>query len=480
MSKSNGATVTQNIHRTQVHQLTVMQAVNQLIASGNSTEKILQTVLNFLLDPLDYKAAQIYQLSISGKDVWLYLEAGAGTKPVTQTIDIFSVEESNIINDTVRQSSPVYIADVENGPYSYFVTDNQPAAAGSEVAVPLQFGQENLGVLRVQCSNPNSFPDSDIDFLSSLANSLAGTMRNNRKIKQLEDSIQEIRTLYTLQYQDKIEQQQQRGEFTKPVGYEYDKSAIIKTESIPQLSDLEFAEQAGITTLQSNGDIKLVAPIQLHDETIGVLGLENLADNQAEWTADDINLLEEVSSQVALAIENSRLLQQTQEQTNELSILFEATRQLTETIDLKQIYQILTSHTINYLNADYCSALLLNQARTHFETIVAQARTENNKLATVTDSRSSAIDDLPSLQNMLKNPGIIIQHLDDQTLNQNTRTAMAENDRGAIQTAIRFPLIVRSKLVGILEVEHLKQQHDYSDNELQLAGATYLAGYGGH
>ena len=59
---------------------------------------------------------------------------------------------------------------------------------------------------------------------------------------------------------------------------------------------------------------QIVAPIKLHGETIGILGVED-EDNGRGWNPDDLALLEEISDQVGLAIENSRLLHQTQART---------------------------------------------------------------------------------------------------------------------------------------------------------------------
>ncbi|RMF01840.1 MAG: GAF domain-containing protein, partial [Chloroflexi bacterium] len=456
----------------QVRQLALFQEINQLVASNNSTEYIVQQSLNLMLDYLGYCAAQVYQLSTGGDDLWLYLEVGAGHKPVTQTGDIFSIDETNIISDSARQAELIYISNINTGPYSYY--DSGDGVAGSEVAVPLRFGGELLGVLRVQAVNPNGFSPNDINYISGLTNLLATTIRNQRKINQLEDSIQEIKTLYKLQYLGNLEQQQMRVEQAQPIGYEYIRTGINKTTGVDDFSDLNLPEidnQAGITIRQSNGNKELVAPIRLHNETIGVLGLQDLADDSAEWTADDISLLEEVSSQVALAIENSRLLQQTKEQTNELSILFEATRQLTETIDLQQIFHILTSQTISYLNAERCSVLLLNDARTHFETAVTQGRDEKNNLITLTDVHLVALESSPALQRMIRNPSRVVVHADDAEIEPALKEHLLNKHDTAVQTLARFPLIVRSKLIGLLEVVHFHQPHYYTSNELQLTQA---------
>jgi GAF domain-containing protein len=189
------------------------------------------------------------------------------------------------------------------------------------------------------------------------------------------------------------------------------------------------------------------------------------------WSDDDIRLLEEVSLQVSLAIENARLLQQTQEQANELSILFEATRQLAETIDLQAIYKILNAQTINYVNANRSTVLLLNPARTHFEAIVSHHRDSHGQPVFTPITRMETVEDNMVLGWLLKNPAMLIHHLDDPSLPPEVQQYMTRLPETKIFSLTYFPLIVRSRLVGVMEVEHFYQRHLYTPNELQLAQA---------
>ncbi|HLF28766.1 MAG TPA: GAF domain-containing protein [Anaerolineae bacterium] len=56
---------------------------------------------------------------------------------------------------------------------------------------------------------------------------------------------------------------------------------------------------------------RLAAPIVVRGETLGTLELED-ADAQRQWTDEERNLLSTFSAEVALAIENARLIEQTQ------------------------------------------------------------------------------------------------------------------------------------------------------------------------
>lgn len=458
-------------------QLTILQEVHQLIASDETTENILGVILNHLLETLGYRAAQVYQLSASDNSLWLYLEAGQGNKPSVQKLDIFSMHENNIISEAARQEKPIYIPDTYRGPYLYAERPgetNQPG--GSELAIPFKYGQKVLGILRIESDKTEAFDEEDINFASSLANLLASIMRKNQTIHQLQDSIQEVKTLYNLHYEDTSTV---RTKYRESISYHYNQGELAEDDVPAKVASFMLIEEghAGIITTQDNNQRELIAPIRLHGETIGVLGLEDLVKDGKNWTIDDVSLLEEVTSQVALAIENAQLLQQTQERTKELALLFEATRQLSETIDLNEIFNILTNHIINYLDGDRCAVLLLDSTETLLEVIAVKVRHHAGSVSPGAEPQRLTIVDSPSLQSLLKWPDFMIRHLDDPDLEPDMRAYMQRDKGKEAHTLARFPLLVRTdaplphKLVAIMEVEHGERLHDYPYNELQLTQA---------
>lgn len=468
-------------------QFNVIQELNQLIGSDEKAENVLRAALKHITQTLTYRAAQIYQLSPSSENLWLYLELGNGSKPVTQTQDIFLVTEENIISDTVRKGEPTYIADVHLGPYSYYGKDEEDLDIASELALPLRCGQVFLGVLRIQSDQFDAFSETDRNFFASLSSLLASVIKNGQTVEQLKNDLQEIKILYGLKHSDEIDKRLAGERKNILPGYQYNRNTVEVAEigTLPAVAKIALGqEQMGVTSVRDQEHKELVAPIKLYGETIGVLGIEGTAEGK-EWTTDDIRLLEEVSSQVALAIENSRLLQQTQERTNELAILFETSRQLSETVNLQQNYEILATQILKYLDADLCSISLFNKAKTHLTEILVKGKgdTQSEPIVTIRHSESApeAVDDYPGLQPIVNQPEIIIEHLQEnvaaaELLVTQGEVSATNNGEGAnyhseIHTRATFPIVVRNKLIGILRIGHFYQRRDYTKNELQLAEA---------
>ena len=290
---------------------------------------------------------------------------------------------------------------------------------------------------------------------------------------------------------DKLQDKENVGQLIRPTqtdrqpGYQYDQTGItaVTPEQLPPSAQLIATAQAGIIAVQDEQHKGLIAPIKLYGQTIGVLGLEAEAEGEG-WSTDEVGLLEEVSSQVALAIENARLLEQTQQRTQELSVLFETSRQLSETIDITHIYEIAATQLVNYLNADACTVALLNKSQTQFEEIVIKLKNghgagQSSVLPVQLKPKVEAVADCPSLQQMLARPEVIVEQLnlpanDDLTDGTNGGDAPHRRQSGygkQLQTVATFPLLVRNNLMGVLRVIHLAQPRDYTENELQLARA---------
>ncbi|MEW5956528.1 MAG: GAF domain-containing protein [Chloroflexota bacterium] len=462
-SAARAQTSRRNLAEKLAIQIKVFQEISRLIGQEDKTEIIIQAALHHLLETLNYHAAQIYRLSPSGKDLWLYLELGSGSKPVTPNVDVFSIDEDNIVSHAIRKDQPIYIPDIHQGPYSYYIVRDKKTEIKSELCLPLRCGQDTLGVLRIQSQRPDDFDQADIDFLSSLTNLLSCSIKTTQTIQNLHDSLQEISILYTLQRREDFGKHFQANRRYANLGYQYDQEkATISGADTPPAAKLTLVqEQASPAIAQDEHTTELITPIKLYGETIGVIGVEDTADNRAAWSTDDIDLLEEISSQVALAIENSRLLQQTQKRSYELSLLFETSRQLSETIDLQQIYHIAAAQIVNYLNAEYCGVALLNKARTHFQTIVKKHRTPGQSGAEIETGSEvpvlESIGDSALLQQILKSPQPITGHFADPA--------------APFQTLTVFPLLLRNNLVGVLNVGHTQENRDYTPNELQLAQA---------
>jgi GAF domain-containing protein len=88
--------------------------------------------------------------------------------------------------------------------------------------------------------------------------------------------------------------------------------------------------------IPSSSPLALATPLKLRDEVIGVLGL-HAADSQRSWTEDEIALIESVSEQMALAIENARLFEDSQRSAWRDQVVSETTAKVWSSAEIEEV-----------------------------------------------------------------------------------------------------------------------------------------------
>ena len=90
---------------------------------------------------------------------------------------------------------------------------------------------------------------------------------------------------------------------------------------------------------------------------LGALGVHE-TDGQRAWTQDEIALVEAVADQMALAIENARLLDETQQRAEREQALSEVTTRFTRSLDIDTLLQTAVRELGQLLQADEISVYL--------------------------------------------------------------------------------------------------------------------------
>ena len=159
----------------------------------------------------------------------------------------------------------------------------------SEVALPLLQGDEIVGILDVQSTAQNAFSQDDIDTLTILANQVSVTIQNTRLY---EENIAALETAEKAYSQLSGENWRLALKKQNLKGYVYD----------------------GVTsqplTYEASGH-SISIPVNVRGQNIGALKLEALQADR-EWTEDEISMITAAAERAALALENARLLTESQ------------------------------------------------------------------------------------------------------------------------------------------------------------------------
>lgn len=158
----------------------------------------------------------------------------------------------------------------------------------SELALPILKGDQVLGAMTVQSTQAKAFDQDDITILQSIADSLAVALENARLFSEVQSNLDEIQALHR-QYlaQSWSEASNHLGEMSYSFEQALPQASVVLSEAQPTLE----------------------VPLVLRDQVIGNLTLET---KQGNLTTEERAFIDSVTTQAALALENVRLLEETQ------------------------------------------------------------------------------------------------------------------------------------------------------------------------
>lgn len=182
----------------------------------------------------------------------------------------------------------------------------------SEMALPIVYQDRAIGALTIQSVEPRAFVDEDVMILQGIADSLAIALENATLFQNTQQALEELRV--------------------------YNQNYIQDTwgRTLASQGDLAFSyqNQAAITTA---GDIHTMSmPVTLRDQKIGEINIETSGEAIG---MEDRAFLDAILTQTALALENARLLEETQRRAVQEQKLNDLSTQLSKASSIEYILQ---------------------------------------------------------------------------------------------------------------------------------------------
>ncbi len=203
-----------------------------------------------------------------------------------------------------------------------------------------------------------------------------------------------------------------------------------------------------------------LAPLTIGDEIVGVLAADR--PTRKTFTPTDLAVLTALADQVAVAVQNARLFEESVGRTQELSTLLEAASALSFTLDLDWVLYALGERLLNLTGADGCVIAEWNR-ETDLVTVIWESRGETSPLACV----AYLSTERPVVQEVLLVQEPAILTMDDSE----GLPLLQERDARLL---LLVPMVARGQTVGLVELER-REARPFSPNEVRLAQA--LANY---
>ena len=277
-------------------QLEAASLVTRAAAEIRGQKALLETIVQQISERFGFYHTGIFLTDANGEYILLEAASSDGGKLMIQRGHKLAIGRQGIVGFTAYQKRPRIAQDV--GADAIFFTNPDLPETHSEMALPLLARNRLVGVLDIQSKEHNAFSNEDISTLQIMADQIALTIENARLLNESRSAIDELQNITSENisgtWKERLAQ-------TKK-GYVYSSTGITAITTSPSKEKSVSAEAKG-------HNIKI--PVALRGQRIGELTLTRKI-NETPWTEAEQEMADKIAIQIALAIENARLLEESQ------------------------------------------------------------------------------------------------------------------------------------------------------------------------
>ena len=228
--------------------------------------------------------------------------------------------ESNPKNVTgyVSEQNKSYISIDTQDAKARLTSEGKLEPSHSQLAIPLNVRGKITGIMDFQSRESRVFNQDEIEILQSLADQIAISIASAHLIGDTQAFVSELESLTVQQ--------------TKDVWERYLEKRNLVYQYTPSGTKLINPHQSKVKAKKG-----LQVPLRLRGQTIGTLTLQG--KEAAKWTERERDLTEKVATQIALALDNSRLLEETRQRAIQQQTVNEISARLSRSLDVDTVLQ---------------------------------------------------------------------------------------------------------------------------------------------
>ncbi|MBU0492838.1 MAG: GAF domain-containing protein [Chloroflexi bacterium] len=403
-----------------VQELDAIEEIDRQLSSTLDYDQVIELVLDSAVTATMAQAGMIALLEPSG---YLNILASRGYPAELPPGARWHIDQG-VTGRVVRTGQSALIANVDQDPdYAAVI-----ALSRSELAVPILREDKVLGVLNLESPQEGAFQSEHLSFVTHLAEHAGIAIENARLFAETTRRAQEMAGLLqisaiassTLLLGDMLPQVMQRildlldaqtgttllfDEARQELVAQYIASVGATPEQIeafhisvhsPNFAYSIFRAGRSYRTLDAQTDPRILpayrpfiaefnvhtllgVPLRVADRIIGELYVAN--KRAGAFTQEDENLLSTVATQLAVAIENVRLYQLTEEalakRVDELEAVRRIGQELNATLDLDQVLSVLIREAVAATSSHHGNIVLQDPATQQFHVAIWHGYTDD-------------------------------------------------------------------------------------------------------
>ena len=380
--------------------------------------------------------------------------------------------------------------------------------ARSAIFAPLVLGDEILGVISLQnLDREYAFNEADVSLLTTIAASLSVALRTGRLIDETRQRVGELGTINTvgeaLTARMEVEPllalvgEKTRDAFDADITYVAlldEESGVIdfpfyvergtheRQDPLPLGTGLTSRVIAGRAPLLLNSESDwetlgergvgtrarsyLGVPILVGDRAIGAISVQSTTSDSRFGDAD-ARLLATIAANVGVAVQNARLYDETRRRADEMAGLADVGREISATLDLSTVLDVIASRAIRLLRADAAAIYLPEQDGERFRAVVAQGDIAEQLRASLITRGAGILGDIAVTGTA--------EAINDPNADPRAMTIEGTQQHGA-ERLMAAPLVVRGAVAGMLAMWRTDSPTPFSNADLSfLVGLSQQA-----
>jgi GAF domain-containing protein/HAMP domain-containing protein len=317
-------------------ELQSISEISRLISSEQKLEILLPLITRLVSEKFSFYHVGIFFIDSTRRYVVLQAANSPGGQTMLERGHRLGVGQTGIVGNVALTGKTRIALDVESDPV-FFNNPDLPDTH-SEMALPLNVRGETIGVLDIQSTKPGAFTENDANTLGILADQIATALENARLFGQNQQALEEVQTLYS---------QYLRTEwlsFTRRetnIGYHQSLVGGKPLTALVESGEIHSAlQRREVVVLEGDNGSQpsIVIPVKLRGQVIGTLIIKAPTKDR-KWNQDEINLAQAITDRLALALDNARLLQESQRRASKEAKIGEVTAKIGASINMRNVLQ---------------------------------------------------------------------------------------------------------------------------------------------
>ncbi|MCC7118014.1 MAG: GAF domain-containing protein [Anaerolineales bacterium] len=267
----------ENRVKNRTRQLKKVNDIAQTVSSILNPDELVSRATFMIGDEMESYYTALYLIDPSGQWAELREATGDAGKVLKENKQRIDLKGETLVAVAIR-SRQTRLA-LNTGADSGFISNPLLPYTRSQLAAPLIVGDKLFGALELHSTKESAYTPDDLDTYQNMANQVAIALENSRLFRESQQSLFELRSAQRQYLQSSwtnlIEE--------KPLEYEIG-------------DDEETSEK------------EVLVPLSLRDQIIGQISMSTAE----EWTPEQRSLIESIAAQAALALENARLVEESQ------------------------------------------------------------------------------------------------------------------------------------------------------------------------